>query len=55
MVEAHGGQIWAENGPQGGAVFRFTLPIVGTLPALPDDTLEATLSRTDSIAPPSGF
>lgn len=25
LVEAHGGQIWAENAPTGGAVFRFTL------------------------------
>jgi two-component system sensor histidine kinase KdpD len=26
IVEAHGGRIWAERNPGGGAVFRFTLP-----------------------------
>jgi PAS domain S-box-containing protein len=26
LVEAHGGQIWAENNPDGGATLRFTLP-----------------------------
>jgi C4-dicarboxylate-specific signal transduction histidine kinase len=27
IVEAHGGRLWAENRPGGGAVFRFTVPI----------------------------
>jgi two-component system sensor kinase FixL len=26
IVEAHRGRIWAEDGPDGGAIFRFTLP-----------------------------
>lgn len=27
LTEAHGGKIWAENVPEGGACFRFTLPV----------------------------
>lgn len=26
IISAHGGRIWVENGPEGGAVFYFTLP-----------------------------
>ena len=26
IVEAHGGRLWAEPRPEGGVVFRFTLP-----------------------------
>jgi two-component system, OmpR family, sensor histidine kinase KdpD len=37
MVEVHGGRIWAENRPGGGAVFRFTLPLDGPAPALPQE------------------
>ncbi len=27
LIEAHGGRIWAENAPDGGACFTFTLPV----------------------------
>jgi two-component system sensor histidine kinase KdpD len=33
IVTAHGGRIWAENRPDGGAVFHFTLPLGGGPPA----------------------
>jgi two-component system phosphate regulon sensor histidine kinase PhoR len=29
IVQAHGGQIWAEPNPEGGMVFSFTLPVAG--------------------------
>jgi len=35
IINAHGGHIWAENRSEGGAVFRFTLPIAGK-PTLPE-------------------
>jgi signal transduction histidine kinase len=34
FVEAQGGRIWAENRPEGGARFAFTLPIAGRQPAI---------------------
>jgi signal transduction histidine kinase len=29
LIEAQGGRIWAENALDGGAIFSFTLPVVG--------------------------
>ena len=29
LVNAHGGRIWAENNPEGGATLRFTIPVEG--------------------------
>jgi len=39
IIEAHGGKIWAENRPGGGAVFRFSLPI-GEQPPMPEPERE---------------
>ena len=33
LVEAHGGRIWAENAPGGGALFHFTLPTAASAAA----------------------
>jgi two-component system sensor kinase FixL len=30
IVEAHGGRMWAETNPSGGATFHFTLPAAST-------------------------
>jgi two-component system sensor histidine kinase KdpD len=46
IVMAHGGRIWAEHRPGGGAVFRFTLPDTGT-PPLPVGAQRES-SRDDS-------
>lgn len=32
IVHAHGGKIWADNNPEGGAEFHFTLPVAGAAP-----------------------
>jgi two-component system sensor histidine kinase KdpD len=32
IIQAHGGRIWAENRPGGGAAFLFTLPLAGPSP-----------------------
>jgi signal transduction histidine kinase len=34
FVEAQGGRIWAENRPEGGARFAFTLPIAERQPVI---------------------
>ncbi len=34
IIEAHGGRIWAEHRPGGGAIFRFTLPLEESPPGV---------------------
>ena len=29
IIDAHGGRLWAENAPEGGAAFHFLLPAGG--------------------------
>jgi len=40
IIEAHGGRIWAENRPSGGAVFRFTIPLEETQPNVEPEKVE---------------
>ena len=40
ILEAHGGKIWAENRPGGGALFRFTLPIEKAQPTIEPEKAE---------------
>jgi two-component system sensor histidine kinase KdpD len=39
IVDAHSGKIWAQNNPEGGATFFFTLPL-GMSPELPEGMRE---------------
>ncbi len=41
IVEAHGGRIWAENLPSGGAAFRFTLPLTEAPLVENEETVQA--------------
>jgi len=47
LVEAHGGRIWADNNPGGGATFRFTVPTCTQKPARESsETRRTTLELT---------
>jgi two-component system sensor histidine kinase KdpD len=41
IIEAHGGRIWAENRRGGGAVFRFTIPLLERQPSVESEQAEA--------------
>lgn len=40
IIEAHGGRIWVEKRPGGGALFRFTLPIEQAQPTIEPEQTE---------------
>jgi len=51
IVTAHGGRIWAENRPGGGAVFHFTLPLGGQPAGVPaEDDAAAGSSAPETAA-----
>jgi len=52
IVSAHGGRIWAENRPGGGAVFRFTIPVTGQPPTVAAEADIDTETAWTSSAPP---
>jgi signal transduction histidine kinase len=49
IVESHGGQIWADSSTAGGAMFRFTLPLLRTEAVVADSNPAGTPAR-----PPGG-
>jgi len=42
IIDAHGGRIWAENRPGGGALFRFTLPVEAHQPGTEPEAARAS-------------
>jgi two-component system sensor histidine kinase KdpD len=53
IIEFHGGRIWAANGPEGGAVFSFTIPLVEGAPLLDKTLPEMEQDMTDESDHPA--
>jgi PAS domain S-box-containing protein len=49
LVEAHGGRIWVENGPDGGAAFRIRLPVPPRIAELSTEEMECLLHRPHPV------
>ena len=51
IIEAHKGKLWAENNPEGGARFRFTVPVVSGAPISSGRSSSNTPPRPGSANP----
>jgi two-component system sensor histidine kinase KdpD len=49
LIEAHGGRIWAENLPRGGARFSFTLPVPANAPTVLEDVSPHTKAQETAL------
>jgi two-component system, OmpR family, sensor histidine kinase KdpD len=52
IAQAHGGRVWVEARPGGGAVFRFALPLGGTPPGPPVEEADAMETGLDPAGSP---
>jgi K+-sensing histidine kinase KdpD len=51
IAQAHGGRVWSDRRPGGGAVFRLALPLGGPPPAMPVEDEDAVGAGPDRASP----
>jgi signal transduction histidine kinase/ActR/RegA family two-component response regulator len=49
IIEAHGGKIWAENNPEVGAKFSFTIPIIGVCDNSQPSSIQAQIKANKEL------